>query len=203
MTGNIQRRKQRLSTASHVPHFYIVRISNPACKGLFNSPGVATWKGHFYICNLCILFPAMDLWSRRQKSPMLVFIWFLQYHIGSGWERGWSQAVGAGGEGGQGSGSVSQGLVYADVQGVSWSRDRFSPVPEQCPLQPVVDWDNLDSMNNEQHIIFLRIRRSTERSLPKFISLPRLPGVPLCLRGELTSFFPSVRKRWSKVFKQQ
>lgn len=70
------------------------------------------------------------------------------------------------------------------------------------PFQPVVDGDNLDNTNNEQHIIFLRMYPYTERSLPNLVPLPRRPGVSLCSRRELTSFFPSVRKRWSKVFKR-
>lgn len=140
--------------------------------------------------------PAMDLRSRGGKSLMVVDTDPPRTRLGG-------PDTGARGERADGqaqcpSHSCRSQLLSGQCEGVR-------TLLLQCQSNaspPAVNADNLDSTNNEP-TSFSRGCAGLERSLPNLSPSPELPGVSLCLHREQTSFFPSVRKRWSKVFKRQ
>lgn len=182
---------------------FTTHISKPVCKGLFHTPGVcrSLERSRFHLQSLHRV-SAMDLWSRGRKSLMLVSLWFLQYHVAKGWQKERPQVLGR------------VRVLMSRLRAACW-------LPADVLSRPS-DGVRTDFLQGQSNAIpacsrwrspwqqeqwaaphFRRMYPYTARSLPNLIPLPRRPGVSLCSRRELTSFFPSVRKRWSKVFKRQ
>lgn len=180
MTANVQRRKQLLSALSHGPHVYGVHISNPGGSELFNTPGVATWKGHFHICNLCITFP-LGFVEQRGKEPHGNV-----YSVPSNTRK--RGAPGPQGPGRSGETASSQAqcrraswCLSANVQAAGRSQDRFSPGQGQHHSSQIEITLTVRTMNRTS---FSRGCAGTRRDLCQISSPCQGFQVFLCVRAE-------------------
>lgn len=168
----------------------------PVCRGLLAHPGLSPGKVTFTFAGFASP-PCYGVIGQSGKEPNVSVCWSLRYHA-KGTALGLGVRV------------LMTGLSTPTIRVGSQVASRLSDGVRTdlaragaVPVQPAVDGENLDNMNNGPHIIFLRRCRCTGRSLPNLTPSPRLPGVSLCLRRERTSFSPSFRKRWSKVSQRQ
>ena len=121
------------------PHVYGTRISNPGGRDRLHTPGVATWKGHSYICNLCVAFPLGFVEQKGKEPPGSVYS-VLPTARKEGPREGEAprpQGLGRGDSaGGRAQCRVASRCLSADVQAAGWRQDRSSPGREQSPFRP-------------------------------------------------------------------